>query len=67
MSEKSRTARDGYTFSLRGMKSIASFAFAPAIAGDPLNRAIDERIRRARNSQRPPQSDWQGDMQGNCA
>jgi hypothetical protein len=41
-------ARDAFAFSLGGMTSIASFVVAPAIAGDRINRAMDERIKSSR-------------------
>lgn len=44
MSEKAKSGRDAFTFSLRGMKTIASFTAAPAIADDRLNEAIAERL-----------------------
>ena len=34
-------------FSLRGMRTMASFTVAPAIADDRINRSVDERLSRA--------------------
>ena len=44
MFEKAKSGRDAFTFSLRGMKTIASFAAAPAIADDRINKAIAQRM-----------------------
>ena len=44
MSEKARSGRDAFTFSLRGMKAISSFTGTPAIADDRINRMIDKRL-----------------------
>ena len=44
MFEKARPVSDAFTFSLGGMATISSFAFAPAITGDRLNKALDERF-----------------------
>ena len=46
MFEKATSGRDAFTFSLHGMKTIASFAAAPAIAQDQINKARDERLAR---------------------
>ncbi len=43
MSEKAKSGRDAFTFSLRGMTTIASFAVAPAIADDRINKALARR------------------------
>ena len=47
MSEKAKSGRDAFTFSLRGVKAIASFTGTPVIADDRINRVIDERLRGA--------------------
>ena len=44
MFQKAKSGRDAFTFSLRGMNTIASFAAAPAIADDRINKAIDARL-----------------------
>ena len=44
MFEKAKSGRDAFTFSLRGMSTIASFTPAPAIADDRINKLIDERM-----------------------
>ncbi len=40
MTEKAKSGRDAFTFSLRGLTTIASFAAAPAIADDRINKAL---------------------------
>lgn len=55
MSRKYDKERDPYTFSLRGLSTIASFVAPTAIEIDRMNRARDER--RADSSERPPDSD----------
>ena len=45
MFKKAKSGRDAFTFSLRGLKTIASFATVPVIPDDRINRAIDERLR----------------------
>ena len=47
MNETKMRERDAFTFSLGGLRTIASFAPAPAIARDRINRAIDERLRQS--------------------
>ena len=42
---KANRARDRVTFSLGGMAAISSYAFAPAIAADEINKAWDERLK----------------------
>lgn len=44
MSAKAKPARDPFTFSLRGVAAINSYAPALAIADDRINRAWDERL-----------------------
>lgn len=51
MFEKARSGRDAFTFSLRGMTTIASFTIAPAIADDRLNIIQDERLSRVQEDQ----------------
>ena len=46
MFEKAKSGRDAFTFSLRGMTTIASFTVAPAIAHDRINKVIDQRLGR---------------------
>ena len=43
MFEKAKSGRDAFTFSLRGMTTIASFTAPQAIADDRINKAFDER------------------------
>ena len=47
MYKKARSGRDAFTFSLRGMTTIASFTIAPAIADDRINKAIAKRLEQA--------------------
>ena len=44
MFQKAKSGRDAFTFSLRGMTTIASFTVVPAIADDRINKAIDQRL-----------------------
>ena len=46
MFEKAKSGRDAFTFSLRGLTAIASFAPAQAVADDRINKAIDARMAR---------------------
>lgn len=46
MFSKVKPRADAYTFSLGGMKTIASFAAIPVIADDRINRIRDERQKR---------------------
>lgn len=47
MFEKATSGRDAFTFSLRGMTTVASYAIATAVADDRINKAWDERLKRA--------------------
>lgn len=51
MFEKARSGRDVFGFSLRGMKTTASFAVVPVVADDHINKIIDERLRRPQKDQ----------------
>ena len=44
MFKKAKSGRDAFTFSLRGLTTIASFAAPTAIADDRINKAIDARL-----------------------
>ena len=44
MFEKAKPARDAFTFSLGGMAAINSYAIAPIIANDRINKAWDRRL-----------------------
>ena len=46
MFNKAKPARDPFAFSLGGMEAIKSFAIAPIVADDRINKAWDERFRR---------------------
>jgi hypothetical protein len=41
---KANSGRDAFTFSLRGMRAIASFTAMPVIADDRINRMIGQRL-----------------------
>ena len=45
MPAKANSARDAFTFSLRGTASTNSYAFVPVIADDVLNKIWDKRLR----------------------
>lgn len=51
MSEKTKPVRDAFTFSLGGMNTISSFAVAPVIADDRINKMLDKRLSRAQEDQ----------------
>lgn len=51
MPEKSKSGRDAFTFSLDGLRAIAPFTVAPAIAHDRINKVIDEELRQPREDQ----------------
>ena len=57
MSRKFDKERDPYTFSLRGLSTIASFVAPTAIAIDRLNRARDEQLAEAPESATGPSED----------
>ena len=44
MYTKAISGRDAFTFSLRGMRVIASFTAMPAIADDRINGVIEQRL-----------------------
>jgi len=46
MFKNAKPARDAFTFSLGGMKTISSFVVAPAIADDQLNQDRNARLKR---------------------
>ena len=48
MLKKDQTVRDAFTFSLSGMKTISSFAAAPAITDDRFSKVPDGRESRPR-------------------
>ena len=51
MFEKAKSGRDAFTFSLGGMTTIASFAVAPAVDQQRLNRAMDQKQERKLENQ----------------
>jgi hypothetical protein len=48
MSDKARSARNPFGFSLQGLKASAFFAAGMAIGDDGINAAWDEKLRRDR-------------------
>lgn len=44
MLDKAKPARDPFTFSLGGMAAINSYAIAPIVANDRINKAWDRRL-----------------------
>jgi hypothetical protein len=46
MFNKAKPARDPFAFSLGGLAAVNSFAIAPVVADDRINKAWDERFRR---------------------
>jgi hypothetical protein len=44
MFDIARPGRDAFTFSLSGMAAINSYAIAPAVPNDCINRAWDRRL-----------------------
>ena len=69
MFSKAKARADAYTFSLGGMKTIASFAAVPVIADDRINKVWDERLKRDRDE--PGARAWPGAnrpaVEGSCA
>lgn len=51
MFEKAESGRDAFTFSLRGLRTIASFTAVPVIADDRINPIIGQRLGRAQQDQ----------------
>ena len=51
MSDKTDRKRDPFGFSLGGMSAKSSFMLTPAIAHDRINKALDEKYRRAQEDQ----------------
>ena len=58
MFEKRKKARDAFTFSLGGMRTITSFTAAPAIADDRINKIRDEHVRRVREAREQKPRGW---------
>ena len=58
MFEKAKSGRDAFTFSLGGMRTIASFTIAPAVADDRINRILDEYRELRRNDQDRQARPW---------
>lgn len=53
MIKQDKTVRDEFTFSLCGATTIASFAAAPAIAHNLINKMLDERFRERAGKPKP--------------
>ena len=53
-----KPARDAFTFSLGGIKTIASFVAAPAVADDRINKIRDERLSQPRDGSRLQRKRW---------
>ena len=51
MLKKAKPGRDAFTFSLRGMTTIAPFSITSAIADDRINKIRDERLRQPHEDQ----------------
>lgn len=45
---KAKSGRDAFTFSLKGLTTIASFTIAPAVADDYLNKVWSEKLSKPR-------------------
>lgn len=56
MFNNAKPARDPFAFSLGGMAAIKSFAIAPIVADDRINRVWDERFRRDQSGTQIQQS-----------
>ena len=56
MFNKAKPARDPFAFSLGGMAAIKSFAIAPTVADDRINKVWDERFRRDQSGTQIQQS-----------
>ena len=54
MSDKTRSRRDVFGFSLSGLKTMAAYTTASAIAQDQINKAWDEKLGRAQREQVSP-------------
>jgi len=62
MHNKAKTAHDAFTFSLSGMRAIASFAVAPAIANDRIVQEQDDQHKPERDA--GPEDDCDGGDRG---
>lgn len=49
MLKNGNPARDAFSFSLDGMRTVASFTAAPAIASDRINKGRDKQLSRTRS------------------
>jgi len=71
MLNQSNTTRDKFTFSLGGMRTMASFAFAPAIASDRIVQERPCRMDADQGGQHRHSQTWQQNQgqtaQCNCA
>ena len=59
MTEKTRSGRDVFRFSLSGLKTMAAYTTAGAVADDRINRAWDEKLKNKQDDRpgadQPPQ------------
>jgi len=66
-----KSQRDAFTFSLGGIRAVASFVAAPAIANDRINKILDDRLRQERGDRAAEPEQWlrgrRGAPQGHCA
>lgn len=61
MPYRASSAADAYTLSLGGMTAIASFAAAPAIAADQINKLRDARMKEIRQIRKQAPRGWRHD------
>ena len=64
MHEKAKAARDIFAFSRGGLTVLAPYVAASVVAGDRINQARDEHIRRARAVQNDRVDDCPPDAAG---
>ena len=69
MFNKAKPAADAYTFSLRGMTTIASFAAVPVVADDWIRSIRDDRRRQDCDESEAPAwlPDKQPEIEGSAA
>ena len=51
MSERTKSERDAFAFSLSGLRTMAAYTTATAIAQDQINQAWEEKLRREQEDQ----------------
>lgn len=71
MLKKGSPARDAFSFSLDGMRTIASFAAMPVVASDRVNKGRDKQLNRTRGGRSRKSRPWlrvsRRAVQGDCA